>query len=131
MNTEERIITGLREGLDGLGGATTLLTAHRPSTVALADRVLLMVDGSVVAEGTHAELMDSSEQYRQLMTIEEGYGPLSSGGATRADEPAGARETRERSMALLRQMLRPHRGALVLSIISVLLRPGQPRLCRF
>ena len=72
VNTEERIITGLREGLDGLGGATTLLTAHRPSTVALADRVLLMVDGAVVTEGTHAELMDSSEQYRQLMTMEEG-----------------------------------------------------------
>lgn len=72
VNTEERIITGLREGLDGLGGATTLLTAHRPSTVALADRVLLMVDGAVVAEGTHAELMDSSKQYRQLMTMEEG-----------------------------------------------------------
>ena len=72
VNTEERIITGLREGLEGLGGATTLLTAHRPSTVAPADRVLLMVDGAVVAEGTHAELMDSSEQYRQLMTMEEG-----------------------------------------------------------
>ena len=72
VNTEERIITGLREGLDGLGGATTLLTAHRPSTVALADRVLLMVDGAVVAEGTHAELTDSSEQYRLLMTMEEG-----------------------------------------------------------
>lgn len=72
VNTEERIITGLREGLEGLGGATTLLTAHRPSTVALADRVLLMVDGAVVAEGTHAELMDSSEQYRRLMTMEEG-----------------------------------------------------------
>lgn len=71
VNTEERIITGLREGLEGLGGATTLLTAHRPSTVALADRVLLMVDGAVVAEGTHAELMESSEQYRQLMTMEE------------------------------------------------------------
>ena len=72
VNTEERIITGLREGLEGLGGATTLLTAHRPSTVALADRVLLMVDGTIAAEGTHAELMDSSEQYRQLMTMEEG-----------------------------------------------------------
>lgn len=71
VDTEERIINGLREGLEGLGGATTLLTAHRPSTVALADRVLLMVDGTVVAEGTHAELMDSSEQYRQLMTMEE------------------------------------------------------------
>lgn len=72
VNTEERIITGLCEGLEGLGGATTLLTAHRPSTVALADRVLLMVDGTIAAEGTHAELMESSEQYRQLMTMEEG-----------------------------------------------------------
>lgn len=72
VDTEERIINGLREGLEGLGGATTLLTAHRPSTVALADRVLLMVDGTIAAEGTHAELMESSEQYRQLMTIEEG-----------------------------------------------------------
>lgn len=72
VDTEERIITGLREGLEGLGGATTLLTAHRPSTVALADRVLLMVDGTIAAEGTHAELMESSEQYRRLMTMEEG-----------------------------------------------------------
>lgn len=37
VDTEERIINGLREGLEGLGGATTLLTAP-PSTVALADR---------------------------------------------------------------------------------------------
>lgn len=72
VDTEERIINGLREGLEGLGGATTLLTAHRPSTVALADRVLLMGDGTITAEGTHAELMDSSEQYRRLMTMEEG-----------------------------------------------------------
>ena len=72
VDTEERIINGLREGLEGLGGATTLLTAHRPSTVALADRVLLMVDGTIAAEGTHAELMESSEQYRRLMTMEEG-----------------------------------------------------------
>ena len=35
--------------------------------------------------------------------------------------PQERAETRERSMALLRQMLRPHRGALALSIISVLL----------
>lgn len=72
VDTEEHIINGLREGLEGLGGATTLLTAHRPSTVALADRVLLMVDGTITAEGTHAELMESSEQYRRLMTMEEG-----------------------------------------------------------
>lgn len=38
--------------------------------------------------------------------------------------PQERAETRERSMALLRQMLRPHRGALALSIISVLLVSG-------
>ena len=38
--------------------------------------------------------------------------------------PQEGAETRERSMALLRQMLRPHRGALALSIISVLLVSG-------
>ena len=31
-----------------------------------------MDEGTIVAEGTHAELMESSERYRQLMTVEEG-----------------------------------------------------------
>lgn len=48
------------------------------------------------------------------------------GPAQRREElsPQERAETRERSMALLRQMLRPHRGALALSIISVLLVSG-------
>ena len=48
------------------------------------------------------------------------------GPAERREElsPQERTETRERSMALLRQMLRPHRGALALSIISVLLVSG-------
>lgn len=48
------------------------------------------------------------------------------GPAERREElsPQERAETRERSMALLRQMLRPHRGALALSIISVLLVSG-------
>ena len=74
--TEERIINGLkasREAQDptALGYATTVLTAHRPSTVALADTVLLLEHGKIIAVGTHRQLMASSAAYRDLMTMEE------------------------------------------------------------
>ena len=69
VGTEERIITNLRGGEGNLGGATTLLTAHRPSTVALADRVLLLEGGKIVADGTHTELM-KLPAYSALMSAE-------------------------------------------------------------
>ena len=55
---------------EGLCGATTLLTAHRPSTVALADRVLLLEGGRITAQGTHTELM-KLPQYRRLMSVQD------------------------------------------------------------
>lgn len=70
VHTEEKIIEALRTGYEGLGGATTLLTAHRPSTVALADRVLLLEDGRITAQGTHTELM-KLPQYRRLMSVQD------------------------------------------------------------
>ena len=70
VHTEEKIIEALRTGHEGLGGATTLLTAHRPSTVALADRVLLLEGGRITAQGTHTELM-KLPQYRRLMSLQD------------------------------------------------------------
>jgi ATP-binding cassette subfamily B protein len=46
---------------------TTIIIAHRPATVALADRVILLDDGRVVAEGTHEELLQRSLRYRQVL----------------------------------------------------------------
>jgi ATP-binding cassette subfamily B protein len=60
--TEETVTGRLREVLEG---TTTLIVAHRTSTVALADRVALLDDGRVVAVGTHAELMARSARYRK------------------------------------------------------------------
>ena len=66
--TEETVTGRLREVLRG---TTTLIVAHRTSTVALADRVALLDAGTVVAVGTHAELMESSPRYRWVIANQE------------------------------------------------------------
>jgi ATP-binding cassette, subfamily B, bacterial len=53
-----------------LEGATGLLVVHRPSTLALADRVALLDGGRIAAEGTHTELMKSNDLYRALLSQE-------------------------------------------------------------
>jgi ABC-type multidrug transport system fused ATPase/permease subunit len=47
---------------------TTLVIAHRLSTVRNADRILLLDGGTIAAQGTHTELLASSELYRQMCT---------------------------------------------------------------
>ncbi len=63
--TEEAIHDGLR---DVLPGRTTLLVAHRVSTLHLADRVVVFDEGRVVDSGTHEELSARSRFYRGLLT---------------------------------------------------------------
>jgi ATP-binding cassette subfamily B protein len=61
---EHEIRSALREVMSG---RTTLIIAHRPATIALADRVILLDAGRVVAEGTHDELLATSERYREVL----------------------------------------------------------------
>ncbi len=77
-----------------MGGRTTIVIAHRPATIALADRVVLIQDGRVAAEGTHDALLAESEAYRQVLAAGErtrwavvaGAGP----GPAADDDAAGA-----------------------------------------
>jgi ATP-binding cassette, subfamily B, bacterial len=48
-------------------GRTTLIIAHRLSTISLADRVVLLDAGRIVADGTHAELLESTPLYAEVL----------------------------------------------------------------
>ena len=65
---EARIHERLRRALDG---RTVILIAHRLSTIALADRVVLLDDGRVIADGRHDELLATEPRYRELLAREE------------------------------------------------------------
>jgi ATP-binding cassette subfamily B protein len=54
-------------------GRTTIVIAHRPATIALADRVVLLDAGGIVAEGSHSELLETSEAYRQVLAAAEAH----------------------------------------------------------
>jgi ATP-binding cassette subfamily B protein len=64
-NTEASIHEALRHVL---AGRTTILIAHRRSTLDLADRIAVVAEGRVVEQGTHAELLESSALYRSLLS---------------------------------------------------------------
>jgi ATP-binding cassette subfamily B protein len=73
VHTEDRVTRALGSVL---AGTTALVVAHRPSTVALADRVALLDGGTIAAVGSHRELLATQPAYASLMTMEE-VGPVS------------------------------------------------------
>jgi ABC-type multidrug transport system fused ATPase/permease subunit len=61
--TESKIRDGLREAMRD---RTTIIIAHRLSTIALADEIVVLADGRVVARGGHDDLATSNDVYREI-----------------------------------------------------------------
>jgi ATP-binding cassette subfamily B protein len=80
VKVEQRIHSALRVLMEG---RTTLIIAHRLSTISLADRVILLDGGQIVADGTHAELLASTPLYAEVLA------QAASDEATAREEAAG------------------------------------------
>ncbi len=67
VHTEAKVTAALGQVL---ASSTALVVAHRPSTVALADRVAVLADGVIRAVGTHHELLATDPHYQFLMSTD-------------------------------------------------------------
>ena len=65
--TEETILHNLRKTR---AGKTTILIAHRISTIARMDKILFLDDGRLAAVGTHDELYASNGAYRKMVDLQ-------------------------------------------------------------
>jgi ABC-type multidrug transport system fused ATPase/permease subunit len=73
VETEARMQAGLRRLL---AGRTSIVIAHRLSTVTGADRICVVADGRIVAQGTHDELVETSDHYARLYAAQlEAHAP--------------------------------------------------------
>jgi subfamily B ATP-binding cassette protein MsbA len=69
LDTEAEV--EVQEALDGLmKGRTTLVIAHRLSTIRNADRIVVLVDGKIVEEGTHESLLAKKGEYYKLYSMQ-------------------------------------------------------------
>ncbi|HEV8713739.1 MAG TPA: ABC transporter transmembrane domain-containing protein [Candidatus Binatia bacterium] len=67
-NESERLVQAAIEEL--MVGRTVLVIAHRLSTIQRADRILVLVNGQIVEEGRHDELLAHNAQYRRLYDLQ-------------------------------------------------------------
>ncbi|WBB49214.1 ABC transporter ATP-binding protein [Verrucosispora sp. WMMA2044] len=86
VHTEALVESALRRVLRD---TTALLVVHRPSTIALADRVALLEHGRITAVGTHTELLDTVPTYRGLLCAEPAATSIA-GTPTSADPTPGS-----------------------------------------
>ncbi len=84
VQVEQMIHASLRVQMEG---RTTLIIAHRLSTISLADRVLLLDQQKIVADGTHAELLESTPLYAEVLAQAGEF--EREAGAEEAEEEAG------------------------------------------
>ena len=66
-SSEQKVQAALKELMQG---RTTLIIAHRLATIMHADRILLIDQGRLIAQGSHQDLLASSELYKKLCELQ-------------------------------------------------------------
>jgi subfamily B ATP-binding cassette protein MsbA len=64
----EKLVQDALERL--MAGRTTLVIAHRLSTIRKADRIVVLVGGKIVEQGTHEELLAQKAEYNKLYALQ-------------------------------------------------------------
>jgi len=133
VDTENEAI--IQQALDRLmTGRTTLILAHRLSSVIGADRILVLGDGAVVQSGTHRALMQEDGPYRDLMGPQMGeregvLTPLVAAQEAEADTPPtgavveslsadAAQVGWPETIRTLMRVVRPYRGQLAVTVLT-------------
>ncbi|WP_158931577.1 ABC transporter ATP-binding protein [Acidisphaera sp. S103] len=133
VDTENEAI--IQQALDRLMvGRTTLILAHRLSSVIGADRILVLNDGAVVQSGHHRDLIGEDGPYRDLMGSQlgerdGGVVPLLAAEAAAPDAPAtgaivgslsedAATVTWPATIRTLLRVVRPYRGQLAVTVLT-------------
>ncbi|MDR3530451.1 MAG: ABC transporter ATP-binding protein [Rhodopila sp.] len=133
VDTENESI--IQQALDRLmTGRTTLILAHRLSSVIGADRILVLNDGAVVQSGHHRDLIQQDGPYRDLMgpqlsERDSVMAPSLATEAARPDAPAttavvsslaedAAQVTWPATIRTLLRVVRPYRGQLAITVLT-------------
>jgi ATP-binding cassette subfamily B protein len=81
--TEDQIQRAIQRAQQG---RTTLLITHRLSQIRAADRILLLKNGAIIAQGDHAHLLATSPAYRQIFSLNASH-PAELAAPTADDDP--------------------------------------------
>ncbi len=89
LRTEKAILDNLRRIRKG---KTTILIAHRISTVEGMDKIIFLDEGRVTAVGTHAELVESCPDYRTMVELQQVQGAMKESDSPEATRMTNIRE---------------------------------------
>ena len=125
-STEAAIKRALRELMQG---RTTFIIGHRLSTIALADEIVVLEGGRIAARGTHDELLEASDLYREIaekgapdrrFLTREAARARGGGAVRRLWQIVRGEDRRGRKLRGLLELLRPYRGRTMLMFAALL-----------
>ena len=125
VRTEEAVHQALHAALHDV---TAIIAVHRPSTVALADRVAFLEHGRIAAVGTHTDLLETNPAYAAVIGDEPAVLDTTTRRRWRNDQSRLARRGRRRHRRTSRRRSAPSCGGRSKVLLVSLLKPHMRRV---